>query len=868
MDAFYLVLRPIIIPTQKYRQSLPSLGRTSPLFTRFLLITACCLQFLTIKAQETPESTRVETGNSALKSMVTYGARDSMRFDLQNEIVFLYDSAYVKYESMTINAKYIRIDFKNNIISAQGDTDAQGNFITKAAFNDEGQAFEANQLDYNYVTQKGRIVEVTTQQGDGYIITDVLKKDSADVIYLSHGQYTTCDLPHPHYAIIANKMKVIPDDKIITGPAYLEIADVPTPLAIPFGYFPNHKGRSSGILIPSYGESPAWGFFLRDGGYYWGISDRLDLALRGDIYSKGSWGAKLYTNYKVRYKYGGQLSARFARNYNGDRELPTSSIVNGYSFKWTHVQDPKFNPSVRFSANVNINSSSYNQYNSTVANDYLSNTFQSNVAWTKTWKFGAFSTNLTHSQNTLTHNVDIGFPSATFTANRFYPFRNDERVGKAKWWDKVGMSYTAEIKNSLSITDSLLKLQNFGDATYMNDTIYRRMKTGIRQQIPIATSFNVLHWYTLTPAVTMNSITQFKTIRKTWDAVNDTVLIDTINGAHASFDFNASLTLSTKFYGFYYLDHTKYSTIRHVITPSVSLIYMPDFTDPKFGFYQEVQTSAQGATSTYSIFEQGIYGSSAAGKVGSLGMSLQNSWEGKLRNSEDTNSVTQERRMLIDGLNFAMSYNFMAEHFKWSTLSGSLHMKMFKLIDLNASMTGDPYRMSAEGVRIERFEWRTGKRLVRLTGAALSLGTSLRPGGFTSATQYNSTRGTEAEVNMINANPSAYVDFNIPWSLNVQYNLSWSKFGLQETTTQTIRVSGDANVTSKWKVGFDSNYDFTQHQFSYTSLNVYRDLHCWELQFNWIPFGFRQSYNITINVKSSVLQDLKLTRKRDWYDFN
>lgn len=832
-----------------------------------MLITGLLLQFLTINAQNETLVPGPSVSSNALKSLVRYGARDSMRFDLINEVVYLYDSAYVEYESMHIESKYIRIDFKNNVISAQGDTDLTGNFKSKAHFDDEGQAFDANKLDYNYVTQKGRISEVTTKQGDGYIITEVLKKDSANTIFLSKGQYTTCDLEHPHYAIRANKMKVIPDDKIVTGPAYLEIASIPTPLAVPFGYFPNKRGRSSGILIPAYGESPAWGFFLRDGGYYWGVSDQLDFAVRGDIYSKGSWGVKLFTNYRVRYKYAGQLSARYARNYNGDRELPTSTTVNGYSFKWTHIQDAKFNPSVRFNANVNINSSSYNQYNANIANDYLSNTFQSNVAWSKTWKFGAFSTNLTHSQNTLTHNVDVGFPNAAFTLNRFYPFRNPDRVGKQKWFEKIGVSYTSEFKNSLSITDSLLKVQNLTNELYRNDTIAPKLRTGIRQQIPIATSFNVLKYFTLTPAVTMNSITQFKTIKKTWYAANDSVGTDTTNGARASFDYNASLTLSTKFYGFYYFDKTKYSIVRHVMTPALSVIYMPDFTNPRYGFYDEVQTSAQGATQKYSIFEGGIYGSTPAGRVGSLGISMINSWEGKLRPKDDSSDAT-ERRMLIDALNFGMNYNFMAEHFKWSQVSAGLRMKLFKLIDLNSSISADPYRVNEDGLRIEKFEWREGKRLARLTNASIALGTSLRPGGFGVTESRNSSRGTEAELDMINANPGAYVDFNLPWSLNMQYNLAWSRAGLISTVNQTMRLGGDVSITPKWKVGFDSNYDFTRREFAYTSLNVYRDLHCWELQFNWIPFGFRQSYNLTINVKSAVLQDLKLTRKRDWYDFN
>jgi hypothetical protein len=430
------------------------------------------------------------------------------------------------------------------------------------------------------------------------------------------------------------------------------------------------------------------------------------------------------------------------------------------------------------------------------------------------------------------------------------------------------MSYVSEFKNTISIADTLLNPERFEQPDYFSSTVSPKIRTGIRQQISVATSFNVLQYFTLTPAMTFNSITQFKTIHKTWDPDSETVITDTINGARASFDFITSLSLSTKMYGFYHFERTKFSTVRHVITPTVTMSYMPDFTDPRYGFWEEVQSNPQGAVSPYSIFEGGIFGSSPAGKVGALSMNLMNSWEGKLRNTEDSVTSNVERRMLIDALNFNASYNFFAEHFNWSNLTASMRMKLFRLFDLNTSITGDPYMVSPTGVRIERFEIKNNNRLARLTNATFSLGTSLRPGGFGASETRNSGRGTQAEVDMINANPNAYVDFNVPWTLNMQYNLAWNKNGINETVTQTIRVAGDLNVTPKWKVGFDSNYDFTRKEFSYTSLNVYRDLHCWELQFNWIPFGFRQSYNVTINVKSAVLQDLKLTRKRDWYDFN
>ncbi|HEU4718234.1 MAG TPA: putative LPS assembly protein LptD [Bacteroidia bacterium] len=794
---------------------------------------------------------------SQLLGQVTYHAKDSMLFDLPAQKVYLWDSATVDYQDTHLSAYFVTIDFKKNIVIAEGKKDSTGNYITKANFSDNGEAFEANKLSYNYVTGKGKIIDVITEQGDGFLHAQVAKKDTSGTIYVYKGYYTTCDLEHPHFAIRARKLKVIQDDKIITGPAYLEVSDVPTPIAVPFGFFPNKKGRASGILIPTYGESPTLGFFLKDGGYYWGKSDLFDLALRGDIYSKGSWGAKLYTNYKVRYKYSGNFSLKYSRILQGDRELPNRRIANDFFITWSHTQDPKSNPSIRFSANVRGGTSTYNSYNSTIPTDYLSNTFNSNISWSKSWKFGALSANLRHDQNSLTHNVSMTLPQIAFTVNRFYPFRNPKRV-KQKWYDKVGMSYTADFQNLLSIGDSSLSLRNA-------DYITQHFRNGIHQSLPISTSFNVLRHFTLTYSLTLNSITQFNYVNKRWDG--EQVVTDTINGAKVSLDGSTSLTLSTRLFGMYKLKQGRYTVIRHTLTPNLSFSYMPDFTDPRFGFYKTVQTNSVGASSKYSIFENGIYGATPAGRIGSIGLNLINSLEAKLRPDESDSSKTEKRTTLIDAFNVAGSYNLIADHFNWSMLSAGFRTKLFHKVDVNTSFLADPYRVSSEGVRIERFEWREGKRLVRLTGATVSLNTSLRKGGFTSSTTHTSNRGTQQELDMINANPNAYVDFNIPWSLNFGYSLNWSKPLLTQTVTQTLHVSGDVNVTPKWKVGFDSNYDIKKQEFGFTSLNIYRDLHCWEMQFNWIPFGPRQSYNITINVKSSVLQDLRLTRKRDWYDF-
>lgn len=817
--------------------------------------------------EESPPSDTIQinpTGVSdKLKALVEYSANDSMLFDLEEQVIYLWDSAKVHYQNTKVMAHFIRIDFKNNIILADGFLDSSGNYTSKVTFEESGQTYYANQIRYNYVSGKGKISEASTIDGESHIIGETVKKDT-NFFFIRNGQYTTCDLEHPHFSIRAQKLKIIQNDKIVTGPAYLQIADVPTPLTVPFGFFPNKKTRTSGILIPTYGDSPELGFFLRDGGYYWGGSEKFDVALRGDIYSRGSWGAKLITNYKVRYKYSGNFNARYSRFIIGDAELPSSSIQNDFFVVWSHAQDPKSNPNVRFSANVNAGTSSYNRLNSNNFNNLAAGTFQSNIAWSRSWKNVSLATNLRHSQNTQTGQVDLTLPQVAFTTNRLFPFRSKTRAG-SRWYDKIGLAYTADLQNLLSVNETELGTENL-------PRLGPKFRNGLRQTLPISTNLNVLRYFTLTPQVNLNSVTQFRTIRKFWDSDSAIVVNDTVNGFSMNYDWNANLTLGTRIFGTYLKRRGKFVAIRHTITPNLILSYTPDFTDPRYGFWKEVQSDVNGGTTRYSIFEGGIYGASTAGRVGAIGFNLQNNLEGKLRQTTDTASASSsQRQMLIDALNFTMNYNMMAENFKWSPLNVSFRTRLFRIVDVNAGCSADPYRINELGTRIERFEWRTGKRLARLTSASLALGTSLREAGLTAQTRpvnQNTTGLTPDEIEYINANPNHFIDFNIPWSLNIGYNLTWSKSGIVGTTTQVIRFSGDVNVTPKWKLGFDSSYDLKRQEFGFTSFNLYRDLHCWEMQFNWIPFGFRQSYNITIQVKASALNDLKLTRKRDWFDFS
>ncbi|MFL5763481.1 MAG: putative LPS assembly protein LptD [Bacteroidia bacterium] len=794
---------------------------------------------------------------SFLKEKVTYSATDSMIIDQSNQKAYLYNNAHVIYDGLDLKAGYIEIDFKNNMVCANGIPDSAGRLTQKPEFAQGEEKFTAEKMCYNIKTKKGKIVDVITQQGEGYIHGRDIKKDTNNVYYVGHGKYTTCDLEHPHFYIGAKKIKVIPDDKIITGPAVLYIADIPTPLAIPFGYFPNKKGRASGILIPTYGESTNLGFFLKDGGFYFGMNEYVDLALRGDVYSNGSYGAKAASSYKKRYKYNGGLNISYSRLIEGDRELPNSTFRNDFFVRWTHNQDPKSRPNSRFSANVNAGTSSYNKYNGSVTGDYLANTFQSNIAYSKNFPGTPFnfSANARHSQNTITKKVDVSLPELALNMNRIYPFKGKNGTG-TKWYDKIGISATANARNDISAYDTTL---------FTNRTL-GQMKNGVRFTMPISTSFNVLKYFTFTPTINTASNIYFQTIQKRYDPNVNTIFTDTITGARMANDFSLNGGLSTRLYGDYHFIKTKrLKQIRHVMTPTINASYRPDFSESQYGYYHKVQKDAAGNEEQYSIFQDGIYGTPASGRSGLIGFNLNNSLEAKMRQHTDSGNVDR-KVSILESFNIGASYNLAATSFNWSTINFNGRTKLFKALDINASAILDPYQIDSAGQRIDRFETENG-RLGRLTNSNVSLSTNLRSKQGNSNKPKTSARATPDEIDYINAHPDAYVDFTVPWNLNVYYNVIYSKPGITEQVTQSLTFNGDVSLTEKWKISLSSGYDFTRKEMTLTSVNVYRDLHCWEMRFNWVPFGFRQSFSIDINVKSSVLKDLKLSRRRGWQDY-
>ena len=806
------------------------------------------------------DTLKPDQDNSFLKNKITYTATDSMVIDMVHQKAYLYNNAVVVYEDMKLEAGYIELDFDKNLLYSRGITDSLGKVIQKPVSNQNGEKFNAGEITYNFKTKKGKIRDVITQQGDGYIHGRDIKKDSNNVYYVGNGQFTTCDLEHPHYFIGAKKIKVIPNDKIITGPAQLYIADIPTPLVLPFGFFPNKKGRASGILVPAYGESNQWGFFLKDGGFYFGTNEKVDLALRGTVYANGSYGVKANSSYNNRYHYNGNININFAQTIEGDRELPNSTKSDNFLIHWTHTQDPKASPDSRFSANVNAGSSSYNKFNGSVNNgSYLTNTLQSNVAYSKTFTGTPFnfSANASHSQNTITKAIDIQLPELALSMGRIYPFKSKNSVG-TKWYDKIGISGTADARNEINTFDSLL---------FTNKTV-KQMQNGIQFNVPISTSMNVFKFFTFSPSINTSSRIYTKTTGEHYNTITKTAQIDTVNGIQMANDFSLSAGLNTRLYGNYFFHSKHLKQLRHVATPSITASYRPDFSEGQYGYYKNVQVDSTGKTAQYSRFQSGIFGGPASGRSGVIAFGLNNTLEGKIKQNSDSGSV-DKKISLIDNFSITTSYNAAVKNYNWSNINLSGRTKLFKKVDLNATASFDPYQIDSAGQHIERFEWNNG-RIGRLTSATFSMSTGLHSkAGTGTAKPKTSTGGTQDQLDYVNSHPEAYVDFNIPWNLNFYYNLNYSKPGLEKDKqiTQTATFNGDLSVTKKWKVSVASGYDFTNERFTLTNINIYRDLHCWEMHFNWVPFGFRQSFTLDINVKSAMLKDLKLTRKKDWYDY-
>ena len=825
--------------------------------------------------------------SSDLKPKVDYSARDSIVFMVGENMLYLYNQSKLSYEKTKLEAAEVRINWGIQTMYANGLRDSTGELRDTPIFQEGEGTYEAQEMTYNFKSQKGRIINGRTQEGDGYLHGRVVKRMPDGTFNSQGGKYTTCDLPDPHFWIQASKLKVLNDDKIVSGPLNLVIEGFPIPIVIPFGFFPNKQGQQSRIQLPQYGEAADRGFFLRELGYYMGINEYMDVLFSGDIYTRGGWRAGARLTYNKRYYYRGSFNFEYGVQKFGERTDPNFSRTAAWRLAWSHSQP--INPSTNLSSSVNLSSSSSFQrdisYN---ANDFFTNNLNSSISFQKRFPNTPFSMSATasHRQDLNKGTMSMDLPTINVTMARQTPFKNLSRKSSMDWLTQLGVNYNVQAQNRLNtIPDSLFLdiLLRPGDSVDIKrvvglDTLIERKanssfyKNGIRHTGAASTVVKMLKYVNLTPSFNFTEYWYFESLRQVWNDEAQKVDDVIVPGFTTARDFNTSVSASTNFYGIYQFKGKRQIAIRQRVSPSVSYNLNPDFSLPRWGYYDSVQVNAAGRKQLYNRFRDGVYGSPRAGESQAIGFSLTNVMEMKYRKKESFNEDFGEKEdpfervRILDNLGLSTSYNFAADSFQLSPFRLSARTQLLNgKINLNSSATLDPYALNAEGRRIKDYLVSTGDGLARLTDAQISISTRLtskKKGEKNRSTGFN-----QEEYDQIQRQIYQYVDFDIPWTASLNYNFNYRKSGLQKSdVTQTIRAQGDFNFTPKWKIGLTTGFDVTRREVTNTQVNVYRDLHCWEMSFNWIPFGRLKSYTLSINVRSATLRDLRLNKRNQWQD--
>lgn len=815
--------------------------------------------------------TLMRVSKNGVDKVIKYKAKDSVAMDLTTRRAFLYSDGSIDYDSMLLMADRVEVDFDRHTLHAHGTEDTTGKVVGRPFFKQDGTDYHADTITFNYDTKKGIIQGVITQEGDGFLHGQKVKKINDSVMYLSGGSYTTCNYAHPHFALNFTKSKLIAGDKIVTGPAWLSIEDVPTPVALPFAFFPITHSRTSGVLIPSYGWQNYRGYYLRDGGYYFALGDNWDLALLGDIYTNLSWALEAKSNYYKRYKYKGAFDARYGITYEGIRgDSNTFNQYNDFKFTWTHEQDSKSNPYSRFSANVNLQSRNYNR-NTSNRNDYFNSTTTSSISYTT--KLGSYlnlAISARESYNVQTGVMNIKLPSISLSSITIYPLRRANPVGGYRWWENISLSYVLNAENNITAADSELFTRQTFDA----------MQYGIHHSIPLSSSLKVLKFFNWTNSLTYNERWHWSTIDKSYDASTGTVTTDTLFGFRANRDFNFSSSLTTRIYGMFQYKYGPLKALRHVINPSIAFSYHPDFGAERFGWWRQY-TDTTGYVHRYSIFQNSLYGGPPDGKSGSLRFSIGNNLEAKWQNPFDTTAEVK-KIPLIENLTLSMSYDFAKDSLNLSPLSVSGRTTLFRTLVLNYSGSFSPYVIDSAGRLHNEFLWEKERRLFRTESSTWSAQLSFSLNNKTFSKDGSSSsqgRPTTAILQTPhNYNPvlmtGGYVDFSVPWNLSISYTFSYvntfvaSIMDMKSQTVQSINLSGNVSLTKNWRIAMTTGYDFVNKGMSYTTVDIYRDLHCWEMRFSWVPFGYYQSWFFQINIKANALRDVKYEKRQSYQENN
>lgn len=847
-------------------------------------------------------------------SDIVYTARDSIVMEGMN-IALLYGDAQVTYEGMELKAEFIRINLDSSTVYATGVDDGLGNLKGTPVFKEGRETIESKALNYNMKSKKGFIYGTVTQQGEGYITSQKTKKVGEDVYCLQHGRYTTCDHhEHPHFYLALTKAKMKQGRYIVSGPAYMVVEDIPIPLAIPFGYFPINTQYSSGILFPTLGEEQSRGFYAKGLGYYFAINDYIDLAATADIYSKGSWSLSLASSYKWRYRFGGSFNFSYVSNVYGTPNTPDYRKSNDFRFVWSHTQDRKMAPNTTFSASVNFSTSSYEQNNVDSyynPNELSQNTKSSTI--TLTQKFGdspfTLSASMYVTQRTSDSTINLQLPSLNLTMSRQYPFKRKKRLGKEKWYEKISMSYTMNLTNSVTAKES-----EFLQTDYLRDWRY-----GIKHTLPISASFTLFKYLNMNLSLNNSLKWYFKKIEQKWEGdAKGSVVRDTTFGFYNIYDGDLSFSMQTQLFGFYALKSKsgkKMPVFRHKLVPSVGLSFSPDYGAPGWGYWGSYERpKSDGTTETiyYDQFAGGVYGGSPSrGATGSINMSIANNVEMKYWSKRDTTGQAK-KVTIIDNLSMSTSYNMFADSLNWSDISTNLRFKVLDKFSLNLDMVFDPYTYQLDAFgnprKVNVSQASKNHVLGRIKSASTSFGYTFNNATFRKKnkkkqeTQPEATDETEipkSELEQIlEANDpltkagmrtekekeerkkadAAYAEFKVPWSLTFNYSVryGYSTFNKEimeydRKLTHNLSISGRINLTPTWSVTMSTYYDITNNKWNYLNCTISKDLHCWQMSASFVPIGRHTTYNFLISVKSSLLKDLKYELESDsgsqvkWY---
>ena len=838
-----------------------------------------------------PRGRRISRVKTDLDNVVDIVAKDSMVLVGQDK-AYIYGDGNVTYGDIKLDAAEIELDMNSSTVYAVGRADSTGEVTGSPVFTDRGTAYESKTMRYNFKTEKGFITDVMTEQGEGFLTGGTSKKVGENTFYLQDGFYTTCDNhEHPHFGFRLTKAKVRPKKDIVTGPAYLVLEGLPLPLAVPFGYFPFSERYSSGIIFPSFGDDYNRGFYLSNGGYYFAINDNIDLALTGEIYTKGSWGLQARSAYVKRYRYSGNFNISFLKTILGDKGLPDYSKQTNFQVLWNHTQDAKANPIFNFSASVNFTTSGYsrNDLGSYYSNSFTENTKSSSVNFTyrpagSKW---SFSGNASIAQRSQDSTLAVSFPNITITMSQIYPFKRKHAVGAEKWYEKIRLSYSGQFNNSLTAKQN----------EFFKKSLIKDWRNGMRHSVPISATFNLFKYFNLTPSINLTDRMYTTKVRRQWDPNAAAEVCDTSYSFYNVWDFNASVSLDTKIYGFYrpmkFLGD-KVKMIRHVITPTVSFSGSPDFSSPFFGYYGSYQypgTDGEMRTRKYSLFPNSLFGVPGEGKTGMVSFSLANNLEMKVKTDDD--SIGEKKISLIENFSISQSYNFAADSLNWSNINTSLMLRLVKNFNLNLSAVWDvyTYQLNSAGnpVRVNIPRWKAGKGLGRLSSTGTSFSYTFNNDTFKKKSKKkdvsgdddsggddrprgsgNRSSGTDSESSGSGDMEfvDGYMKWEVPWSLTLNYSVNYGygafnkrKMEYDGKITQNLSLSGNIRPTKNWNFSFTASYNFDTHKLAYMNCNISRDLHCFTMTASFVPVGPYKSYNFHISVNSSMLSDLKYDKR-------